>query len=64
MEVGDKCWIYFNLTQEISEGTIVRESEIGYDVKTDDRDRPYFFLKKECFASRESLCEHYRKIFE
>lgn len=64
MKVGDKGWVYFNMPQEIAECEIVRDLDMGWDVKTKFRDRPYYFLKREVFPTREALCAHYRKIFE
>lgn len=69
MKPGDKVWVWNALgesTRQIEQGEVVgfTPGEEGVKVRLYGRERPYNFLACECFHSRESLCEHYRKIFE
>ena len=72
MKAGDKVYYYEDGGQEIVEG------ECDWTGKFDGRvyvriatkapnGRVIYGCRKlghDCFASREELCEHYRKIFE
>lgn len=73
MKPGDKVWVFQAVPQEIVEGTCVDVLRcegrtyvtIGYTTPSGAIIRSGGnILGKECFPTREALCEHYRKIFE
>ena len=73
LKPGDKVWVFQVSPQEIVEGTCVdvlrvkRKTyvTIGYTTPSGAIIRSGGnVLWKDCFPTREALCEHYRKIFE
>ena len=74
MKPGDKVWVYDNLLgirEGICEKAIVRGGKIivvqilyGVIGGVAMRDCRCLTLNRDCFPTREALCEHYRKIFE
>lgn len=72
MKPGDKVWVFQVSPQEIVEGAcvdVVRYGRktyvtIGYTTPSGAIIRSGGnILGKDCFHTREALCEHYRKIF-
>ncbi len=73
MKPGDKVFVFQTSSQKIVEGTCVdvlrcrKETyvTIGYTMPNGVI-IPISgnILGKDCFPTRETLCEHYRKIFE
>ena len=73
MKPGDTVWVFQVSPQEIVEGTCVdvlrvkRKTyvTIGYATPSGAIIRSGGnILGKDCFPTREALCEHYKKIFE
>ena len=73
MKPGDKVWVFHVSQQEIVEVVCVDVFRygcktyvtIGYTTPSGAIIRiGGNILGKDCFPTRESLCEHYRKIFE
>lgn len=61
MRPGDKVWWFDSRTQTIECGEALEVNERGGVVYTFDKN---LWLGREAFPTRETLCEHYRKIFE
>lgn len=73
MKPGDKVFVFNDLIQEIEEGlcvqvtTFFERTYITIEFKSPDGSaicHGGYILGKDCFPTRETLCEHYRKIFE
>lgn len=73
MKPGDKVWVFHTGIQEIGEGICVDilggpkmyYVTIGFTAPSGAIIRNGgYVLNRDCFPSREALCEHYRKIFE
>ena len=73
LKPGDKVWVFQVSPQEIVEGTCVETIRfgsgtyvtIGYATPSGAIIRSGGnILGKDCFPTREALCEHYKKIFE
>ena len=73
MKSGDKVWVFQVSPQEIVEGVcadVVRYGRKTYVTIEYTTPSGAFIrsggniLGKDCFPTREALCEHYRKIFE
>lgn len=73
MKPGDKVWVFNYFNQEIEEGSCVqvipffRRTYITIEFKSPNGSaicNGGYILGKDCFPTREALCEHYKKIFE
>jgi hypothetical protein len=73
MKRGDKVWVFDYFDQEIEEGSCVqvipcfKRTYITIEFKLPNGSpicNGGYILGKDCFPTREALCEHYRKIFE
>lgn len=67
MKPGDTFWIYTQTAgDKIFECVAidVDHCSVAYQILGKYRERPYIALLADCFPTRETLCEHYRKIFE
>lgn len=73
MKPGDKVWVFNTGIQEIEEGLCVDilggpkmyYVTIGFTTPNGSIIRNGgYVLNRDCFPTREALCEHYRKIFE
>ena len=73
LKPGDKVWVFNNTAQEIMDGLCLqvikhsRRTYITIGFKTNNGAIIHSggnVLNKDCFPTREALCEHYRKIFE
>lgn len=62
MKPGDKVWYLDTARQRIASSVVtnvVYGECVGIETSTN-----FFLLNHDGFATREELCEHYRKIFE
>lgn len=64
MKPGDKVWVFDGFDQVIrhpkvvhADGNVIVTGHLGECVRV-------YLLNFDCFPARETLCEHYRKIFE
>lgn len=66
---GDEVWVFLTSCQEITSGKVGRIYHLfGADYVQIYFDSGVlsggFRMERDAFATREALCEHYRKIFE
>lgn len=65
MKSGDKVWVFLPLEEEIREFVFTGNISVeGLDVVDPISGLYRLVPEKLSFPTRESLCEHYRKIFE
>lgn len=74
MKPGDAVWVYDDLLgirEGVCKKAVVRGGHIlvtqisyGFFDGSESVDWRILTLNRDCFPTREALCEHYRKIFE